>query len=120
MSSQHVRHHRGTVVASAIATVIMVLASTMNSIGPMNAMGTVVIISIRIHSDLSLSTSPQSRQSSSQSHRHGDEGYEVREGFRPPEGDEVREGFLTSFCVVGHVVPFLMFTNLSALIRIGL
>jgi len=34
------------------------------------------------HLDSSLGTSPQSRQSSNQSHRHGDEGDEVREGSR--------------------------------------
>ena len=69
----------------------MILASTMDLTGAINTMRTVVIISIRIHLGSSLSTSLQSRQSSNQSHCHGDEGDEGREGCRPPEGDEGHE-----------------------------
>ena len=67
---------------------MMILVSTINLTGLFTTMRTVVIISIRIHLGSSLSTSLQSRQSSNQSHCHGDEG---REGGRPPEGDEGHE-----------------------------
>ena len=69
----------------------MILVSIMNLTGPFTTMRTVVIISIRIHLGSSLSTSLQSRQSSNQSHCHGDEGDEGREGCRPPESDESHE-----------------------------
>ena len=69
----------------------MILVSTTNLTGLFTTMRTDMIFSIRIQLGSRLSTSLQSRQSSNQSHCHGDEGDEGREGCRPPEGDEGHE-----------------------------